>query len=864
MGKTLSLGARLRYPITITKLLKSPGDSIKKQEPVLQYSFTWMKEVGDPLRGETWQEEQTTIADWDSPAEGVIKKWRIKENMPIQRDTPCMEIEEACGHEIQFQGLCALCGKDMTEVSWASEQVDTQRATINMTHDQTSLMVSENLAARAEHDTQRRLLKQRKLSLVVDLDQTIIHACIEPTIGEWQRDSSNPNYEAVKEVKSFQLNDDGPRGIVNGCWYYIKMRPGLAEFLEKISELYELHVYTMGTRAYALNIAKIVDPQQKLFGNRVISRDENGSMISKSLQRLFPVSTDMVVIIDDRADVWPNNRPNLIKVTPYDFFKGIGDINSSFLPKRQDILPAPTPVPNGATSGPVPIAPMPTPAATTPVITPSNVGVAVSKVSALEELAGMSSGDDKALQRIQTEEQERSLEKQITDRPLLHMQEELDKEDDEKGQSPEDEADMMAHHSRQHVLRDDDEELFYLQQHLTNLHTTFYQLYDEKRANREMSPPRHSASSSHGHNSSRRKSHDDGVDLSMVPDVGAILDAQKAKVLQGTVIVLSGLVPLGLDVLQSEIGLQARSFGTEIHTKISKRVTHLVISTSRPRTQKVRQAAKIPHIKIVNQNWLADCLSHWQLLDETPYLVEVHPADRASGVVSNDTTDAETVSDVDADGNPNIMRPHLTIIDETGQRRILEDDDEEDSDEEDNGDEDSDGRDDDKLVIDVDHVMPEGLADGESSPIDGLKTFDWEGVDDELKDFLGSDDDDDSSDDGDVQSNSSADASDATDDGKLTPSPSGLKRKAGDDDTVSDDSGTSALAKKQRVAKSRGASLLRSVRTPTGDEESSGLPTPQVTGDEEDVALVPEQDGDLEDELEAELMAELEQEEAAN
>ncbi|CRK23984.1 hypothetical protein BN1708_018074, partial [Verticillium longisporum] len=84
----------------------------------------------------------------------------------------------------------------------------------------------------------------------------------------------------------------------------------------------------MGTRAYALNIAKIVDPQQKLFGNRVISRDENGSITSKSLQRLFPVSTNMVVIIDDRADVWPRNRPNLIKVVPYDFFKGIGDINS--------------------------------------------------------------------------------------------------------------------------------------------------------------------------------------------------------------------------------------------------------------------------------------------------------------------------------------------------------------------------------------------------------------------------------------------------------------------------------------------------------------------------------------------------------
>src|SRR5690606_25031431 len=41
----------------------------------------------------------------------------------------------------------------------------------------------------------------------------------------------------------------------------------------------------------------------------------------------------MVVIIDDREDVWKWS-PNLIKVRPYNFFVGIGDINSSFLPKR--------------------------------------------------------------------------------------------------------------------------------------------------------------------------------------------------------------------------------------------------------------------------------------------------------------------------------------------------------------------------------------------------------------------------------------------------------------------------------------------------------------------------------------------------
>lgn len=763
------MGTRLHYPITITKLLKSPGDSIKKQESIIEYKFTWRRKIND----DEWSDE-TTYTEFDSPAEGILKEWRVKEGMVIGADGPCMLVEESCGHEVQIQGMCSLCGADMTETNWASEERDTDRAMINMTHDQTGLMVSESVATKAEHDTQKRLLRQRKLSLVVDLDQTIIHACIEPTIGEWQGDLSNPNHEAVKDVKSFQLNDDGPRGLVNGCTYYIKLRPGLAEFLEEVSSMYELHVYTMGTRAYALNIARLVDPDKKLFGNRVISRDENGSITSKSLQRLFPVSTDMVVIIDDRADVWPLNRPNLIKVVPYDFFKGIGDINSSFLPKRQDILPA---------------QPKPTPIAAAKSV------ASAAKASPLDELVRMSGGDDAASLKSQTEEQEKTLEKQLTDRPLLHMQEELDKED-EHGQDPQNGDSSHSHH--RHLLVDDDEELITLQDHLTDIHTAFYETYDKRRAERRQSEPTHPP----GHSKSRRRaSVDDGVDLSMVPDAGDILDELKSNVLSGLVIVLSGLVPLGVKVEESEIGIQAQSFGAQVLDSVSKRVTHLVVATSRPRTKKVQQAAKISSIKIVNQNWLIDCLSQWRRLDERPYFLDILEADRER---SDDTTE------------------------------VASEEDEEDE-----------------------------------AEAKDLKDFDWDTADKDLQEILGLDDDDDSESGFDSAANS-----DAESDGTDGLPKQGTKRKARADSDESDDDGSSSiagesvLAKKQRVARSRGASTLRSVRTPNGedaDEEGTSLPTPGPTGDEgtegdDRTRVVTEDQGEDfdDDDLERELLAELE------
>lgn len=76
-----------------------------------------------------------------------------------------------------------------------------------------------------------------------------------------------------------------------------------------------MHVYTMGTRAYAEEVCAAIDPDGTIFGGRLLSRDESGSLTQKSLQRLFPCDTSMVVIIDDRADVWEWS-PNLVKVVP--------------------------------------------------------------------------------------------------------------------------------------------------------------------------------------------------------------------------------------------------------------------------------------------------------------------------------------------------------------------------------------------------------------------------------------------------------------------------------------------------------------------------------------------------------------------
>jgi RNA polymerase II subunit A-like phosphatase len=46
-----------------------------------------------------------------------------------------------------------------------------------------------------------------------------------------------------------------------------------------------------------------------------------------------------------------------------------------------------------------------------------------------------------------------------------------------------------------------------------------------------------------------------------------------------------------------------------------------VTSSSRARTSKVKEAAQLGNIKIVNQQWLTDSMSKWEKQNEDDYLV---------------------------------------------------------------------------------------------------------------------------------------------------------------------------------------------------------------------------------------------------
>lgn len=507
----------------------------------------------------------------------------------LNSNNPIVYISEPCTHDVQLHGLCALCGKDLTQVDYTGFS-DTSRAAISMVHDVGGLTVSLEEASRLETATTLRLKASKKLSLIVDLDQTIVHATVDPTVGEWLQDPSNPNYKAlIGSTKRFKLgeNEDWTQsGFVGaegdeeeeekgGCWYYVKMRPGLQKFLHDVSELYEMHVYTMGTRAYASEVCKIIDPDGGLFGGRILSRDESGSMTRKSLQRLFPCDTSMVVIIDDRADVW-DGSPNLVKVVPYEFFVGIGDINAAFLPKKKDLTGVQGPSPSEETL----------PSTTTPVVSPkpeasTSASAEVSwiaptsttseDISVFSESSPPSSLLNSRVISPSLSEASAStaatIHAQIEDRPLSKTHHDDEDETDEEL-----------------VLKDDDVELVRIFDILKSIRDEFF------------------------------------VDGEEDSDVKTIIPAMKKRVLQGVNLVFSGIVALGAQPEDSEYWKAATLFGAKCASDLNTKTTHVL--ANQDGTAKVHLARRTGGIQVVWSKWLLDSISLWSRQKEEPYIIK--------------------------------------------------------------------------------------------------------------------------------------------------------------------------------------------------------------------------------------------------
>ncbi|XP_031373786.1 uncharacterized protein LOC116188513 isoform X2 [Punica granatum] len=91
--------------------------------------------------------------------------------------------------------------------------------------------------------------KQKRVTLVLDLDETLIHSTIEPC------EDADFTFKVFFNMVEHTV--------------YVRKRPFLKNFLERVSEMFEIVIFTASESVYAGQLLDMLDPERKFFSRRV-------------------------------------------------------------------------------------------------------------------------------------------------------------------------------------------------------------------------------------------------------------------------------------------------------------------------------------------------------------------------------------------------------------------------------------------------------------------------------------------------------------------------------------------------------------------------------------------------------------------
>lgn len=174
---------------------------------------------------------------------------------------------EECLHPAFVGGLCVVCGSSMIEkddddllhkavTSRENAKPDSANTVQVTVSGGVTMTITEQEGRRIAQQDSVRLLKQKKLSLVLDLDHTLVHATSDVRALQYV------TYDDVRTLRLPLL--EGIAGVhpqapsIMSMQHHVKLRPHIRRFLQSVQPMYELTVYTAGTRQYAEEITIVL------------------------------------------------------------------------------------------------------------------------------------------------------------------------------------------------------------------------------------------------------------------------------------------------------------------------------------------------------------------------------------------------------------------------------------------------------------------------------------------------------------------------------------------------------------------------------------------------------------------------------
>lgn len=178
--------------------------------------------------------------------------------------------------------------------------------------------IASNLHRALKSKSKSECSSTQKLHLVLDLDHTLLHSTRIENLTPLEE------YLLITKTDDQSLKAD----VFMDSNRITKLRPFVRTFLKEASQMFEMHIYTMGGRAYAMRMAELLDPEKEYFftsssTSKITSRDDHSSPGQKKCLNLVRgCQTSNVLILDDIRNVWTKeNQDNLIVMQKYNFFK---------------------------------------------------------------------------------------------------------------------------------------------------------------------------------------------------------------------------------------------------------------------------------------------------------------------------------------------------------------------------------------------------------------------------------------------------------------------------------------------------------------------------------------------------------------